>query len=150
MSILPDGTIKFNCDFCFTNYVKHPITRQRMSLVPNEAVYNTWSSDGFPSCFHERARKTMDGLYGDLVKDVPILGYRMCWYVSQTCHCSATRLTSFQGCFDANTRLSHNSTPAQPESLHCHRRVISWLEVLTCHWRLHRSHDGRQAAERVR
>lgn len=79
MSILPDGTIKFNCDLCFTNYSTHPITGERMSLVPSSDELNTWTGSKFLPYFMSRARRTMNGLYGDVAKNVPILGYRMCW-----------------------------------------------------------------------
>lgn len=79
MSILKDGTIKFNCDMCFTNYVTFPATGERMSVAPDEKQYNTWTGDRFIQFFKERARRTINGLYGREVEDVPITGYRMCW-----------------------------------------------------------------------
>ena len=79
MSILPDGTIKFNCDMCFTNNVNFAATGERMSVAPDDSKYNVWTGLEFPKYFMNRARKTIDGLYGDEVKDVPIEGYRMCW-----------------------------------------------------------------------
>lgn len=81
MSILKDGTIKFNCDLCFTNYVEFPATGERMSLAPDNSKFNVWTSAKFVDFFEKRARKTMDGLYGDETKDVSIDAYRMCWYV---------------------------------------------------------------------
>lgn len=79
MSILADGTIKFNCDMCFTNYVECPFTGKRLSMAPDESVYNVWTGPKFIKFFQERARKTLDGLYGKEVEDVAIDAYRMCW-----------------------------------------------------------------------
>lgn len=79
MSILPDGTIKFNCDMCFTNYVEFPATGERMSCPPDESVFNVWTGPKFLKFFQDRARKTIDGLYGKEAQDVPIDAYRMCW-----------------------------------------------------------------------
>jgi sarcosine oxidase/L-pipecolate oxidase len=47
MSILKDGTIKFNCDMCFTNYVNNPITGEKMSMAPEVSAYNTWTGPDF-------------------------------------------------------------------------------------------------------
>lgn len=82
MSILPDGTIKFNCDLCFTNFVDNPDTGEKMSVAPEKSTYNVWTGPDFIKLFQERARKTLNGLYGDEVKDVPIDAYRMCWLVA--------------------------------------------------------------------
>jgi sarcosine oxidase/L-pipecolate oxidase len=79
MSILPDGTIKFNCDMCFTNYQTLPATGEAMSLVPESDFFNTWTDRKFLDFFERRARMTLNGLYGDEVKHVPIDAYRMCW-----------------------------------------------------------------------
>jgi len=86
MSILKDGTIKFNCDLCFTNYVEFPATGERMSLAPDNSKFNVWTSAKFVDFFEKRARKTMDGLYGDETKDVSIDAYRMCWDASTPTH----------------------------------------------------------------
>lgn len=97
MSILPNGTIKFNCDMCFTNYKTNPITGERMSMVPTSEEYSTWTGPEFLSYFMKRARKTMDGLYGEVTKDVEIESYRMCWYVlwppTYVSSCSYKKLT---------------------------------------------------------
>lgn len=79
MSILEDGTIKFNCDMCFTNYQDFPATGERMSLPPNASKHNTWTGSDFPEFFKQRAQKTYEGLYGDEIKDVEIESYRICW-----------------------------------------------------------------------
>lgn len=79
MSILKDGTIKFNCDLCFTNYQTFKPTGERMSLVPNQTMYNTWTGPRFLQFFEDRARKTMNGLYGEWAEKVKIESYRMCW-----------------------------------------------------------------------
>ncbi|KAG5932554.1 hypothetical protein E4U53_001267 [Claviceps sorghi] len=79
MSMLKDGTLKFNCDMCFTNYVECPLTGQRLSMVPDESVYNIWTGPKFIKFFQERARRTLDGLYGKEVEDVAIEAYRICW-----------------------------------------------------------------------
>lgn len=81
MSMLKDGTIKFNCDLCFTNYVENPATGEKMSMAPDQLGFNVWTGPEFLKFFKERARKTMDGLYGKEVKNVSIDAYRMCWYV---------------------------------------------------------------------
>ncbi|KHO01706.1 sarcosine oxidase [Metarhizium album ARSEF 1941] len=86
LSILADGTIKFNCDMCFTNYVDCPFTGQRLSMAPEEGVYNLWTGPKFIKLFQERARKTLDGLYGKEVEDVAIDAYRMCWDASTPTH----------------------------------------------------------------
>lgn len=64
---------------CFTNYVDCPFTGQRLSMAPNENVFNHWTGPKFIKFFQERARKTLDGLYGKEVEDVAIDAYRMCW-----------------------------------------------------------------------
>lgn len=79
MSILKDGTIKFNCDMCFTNYVNNPITGEKMSMTPEASVYNTWTGPDFVPFFKERARMTFDGLYGKEVENIAIESYRICW-----------------------------------------------------------------------
>lgn len=79
MSILPDGTIKFNCDMCFTNYVHFPPTGEMMSITPDSSQYNLWTGPKFLKFFEDRARRTLDGLYGDEVRNVPVEAYRMCW-----------------------------------------------------------------------
>lgn len=105
MSILKDGTIKFNCDLCFTNYVKCPATGERMSMAPDNSKFNVWTSPNFVDFFEKRARKTMDGLYGEETKDVSIDAYRMCWYVilpmispSAVFHEYMLTITTLQGC----------------------------------------------------
>ncbi|RCI17387.1 hypothetical protein L249_2674 [Ophiocordyceps polyrhachis-furcata BCC 54312] len=86
MSMLKDGTIKFNCDMCFTNYVTFPPTGQRMSVAPEEDMYNKWTGPRFVKFFQDRARKTMNGLYGKEVEDIFIQQYRMCWDASTPTH----------------------------------------------------------------
>ncbi|KAG9254682.1 sarcosine oxidase [Emericellopsis atlantica] len=86
MSILPDGTIKFNCDMCFTNYQTLSATGEKMSLVPESNFFNTWTDRKFLDFFERRARMTINGLYGDEVKHVPIDAYRMCWDASTPTH----------------------------------------------------------------
>ncbi|CAH0052874.1 unnamed protein product [Clonostachys solani] len=86
MSILPDGTIKFNCDLCFTNYIDFPATGERMSVAPDSSTFNVWTGRKFIKYFEDRARRTIDGLYGDEVKDVKIDAYRMCWDASTPTH----------------------------------------------------------------
>ncbi|KAG6009186.1 hypothetical protein E4U54_008594 [Claviceps lovelessii] len=86
MSMLEDGTIKFNCDMCFTNFVECPLTGQRLSMAPDEGVYNIWTGPKFIKFFQERARKTLDGLYGKEVEDVAIEAYRICWDASTPTH----------------------------------------------------------------
>lgn len=86
MSILKDGTIKFNCDMCFTNFVQCPLTGQRLSMAPDESVYNVWTGPKFIKFFQERARKTLDGLYGKEVEDVAVDAYRICWDASTPTH----------------------------------------------------------------
>ncbi|GAO14997.1 uncharacterized protein UV8b_00490 [Ustilaginoidea virens] len=86
MSILKDGTIKFNCDMCFTNNVECPVTGQRLSMAPDEIVYNVWTGPKFLKFFQERARKTFDGLYGKEVEGVAIDAYRVCWDASTPTH----------------------------------------------------------------
>ena len=51
MPILPDGTIKFNCDMCFTNYQTLPATGEKMSLVPESNFFNTWTDRKFLDFF---------------------------------------------------------------------------------------------------
>jgi sarcosine oxidase / L-pipecolate oxidase len=79
MSILKDGTIKFNCDLCFTNFVNCPATGEKMSMAPDKSQYNIWTGPRFLKFFEERTRKTIEGLYGDEVKSISIDSYRMCW-----------------------------------------------------------------------
>lgn len=86
MSILKDGTIKFNCDMCFTNNVEFPATGEIMSQPPENGKFNVWTGPKFLRFFEERARRTMDGLYGDEVKDISIDAYRMCWDASTPTH----------------------------------------------------------------
>ncbi|KAG6036658.1 hypothetical protein E4U41_005566 [Claviceps citrina] len=86
MSMLRDGTLKFNCDMCFTNHVKCPLTGQRLSMVPDEPMYNLWTGPRFIQYLQERARKTLDGLYGKEVEQVAIDAYRICWDASTPTH----------------------------------------------------------------
>jgi sarcosine oxidase/L-pipecolate oxidase len=86
MSMLEDGTIKFNCDMCFTNYVECPSTGERMSMVPDSDTYSTWVGPKFIKFFQDRARKTMNGLYGKEAESVPIESYRICWDASTPTH----------------------------------------------------------------
>ena len=79
MSILENGTLKFNCDMCFTNYAECPYTGERMSVAPDESAYNIWTGPKFIKFFQERARRTLDGLYGKDVEDMAVESYRMCW-----------------------------------------------------------------------
>lgn len=79
MSILADGTIKFNCDMCFTNFQDFPATGESMSLPPSDPKYNTWTGSDFVDFFKQRAHKTYKGLYGDEIKGVEIEKYRICW-----------------------------------------------------------------------
>ena len=79
MSILKDGTIKFNCDMCFTNYVDLPGIDEKISVAPDQSAYNVWAGPEYLQFFKDRARKTIDGLYGQEVANVPIDAYRMCW-----------------------------------------------------------------------
>jgi sarcosine oxidase/L-pipecolate oxidase len=81
MSMLANGTIKFNCDLCFTNFVKHPATGERMSVVPDEDALQVWTGPKFINFFQEKARRTFQGLYGKEVDGIEIEKYRMCWYV---------------------------------------------------------------------
>ncbi|KAH6894287.1 FAD dependent oxidoreductase [Thelonectria olida] len=86
MSILADGTIKFNCDLCFTNYQTDEKTGVTMSTVPDQSMYNTWTGPRFIDFFEKRARRTLDGLYGKEVAGIQIQGYRMCWDASTPTH----------------------------------------------------------------
>ncbi|KAH0529335.1 hypothetical protein TsFJ059_004096 [Trichoderma semiorbis] len=86
MSILKDGTIKFNCDMCFTNYVDNPITGEKMSMTPEASDYNTWTGPEFVPFLKQCARKTFDGLYGKEVENLPIESYRICWDASTPTH----------------------------------------------------------------
>jgi len=86
MSILDDGTIKFNCDLCFTNYETFEPTGEVMSVVPEDNTYNIWTSGKFPKFFVDRARRTLNGLYGDEVRDIKVDAYRMCWDASTPTH----------------------------------------------------------------
>ena len=79
MSILPDGTIKFNCDMCFTNMVDFPATGEKMSIAPESKDLNEWTGPEYIQFFKDRARRTINGLYGQEVKDIQIDAYRMCW-----------------------------------------------------------------------
>jgi sarcosine oxidase/L-pipecolate oxidase len=81
MSILEDGTVKFNCDMCFTNYIDCPYTGEKTSVPPEDSDLNMWTGPNFIKFFEKRARNTMDKLYGDCVEDISIDSYRMCWYV---------------------------------------------------------------------
>ncbi|KAL6361822.1 hypothetical protein LRP88_05298 [Fusarium phalaenopsidis] len=86
MSILDDGTIKFNCDLCFTNFQVFPATGEAMSVVPDQSMYNTWTGPRFLKFFEDRARRTFNGLYGKEVEDIKIEAYRMCWDASTPTH----------------------------------------------------------------
>ncbi|KAJ4263849.1 hypothetical protein NW762_005885 [Fusarium torreyae] len=86
MSILSDGTIKFNCDLCFTNYQVFPPTGEAMSVVPDQSMYNTWTGPRFLKFFEDRARRTFNGLYGKEVENIKIEAYRMCWDASTPTH----------------------------------------------------------------
>ncbi|CAM1502060.1 Fc.00g040440.m01.CDS01 [Cosmosporella sp. VM-42] len=86
MSILKDGTIKFNCDLCFTNYQTFAPTGEKMSVAPEQSMYNTWTGPRFLKFFEDRARKTISGLYGNEVDKVKINAYRMCWDASTPTH----------------------------------------------------------------
>ncbi|KAF4984135.1 hypothetical protein FDECE_17149 [Fusarium decemcellulare] len=86
MSILDDGTIKFNCDLCFTNYQVFPATGEAMSVVPDQSMYNTWTGPRFLKFFEDRARRTFNGLYGQEVENIKIEAYRMCWDASTPTH----------------------------------------------------------------
>ncbi|KYK55138.1 sarcosine oxidase [Drechmeria coniospora] len=86
MSILKDGTIKFNCDMCFTNYVTFPPTGERMSVAPEGNVFSSWTGPKFFQFLQTRARQTMDALYGNEVEDIAIEAYRLCWDASTPTH----------------------------------------------------------------
>ncbi|ATY66525.1 sarcosine oxidase [Cordyceps militaris] len=86
MSILADGTIKFNCDMCFTNFQNFPATGEQMSVPPSDAKYNTWTGSDFVDFFKQRTEMTFKGIYGDEVKDVEIESYRICWDASTPTH----------------------------------------------------------------
>ncbi|XWW98596.1 hypothetical protein V2A60_006596 [Cordyceps javanica] len=86
MSILADGTIKFNCDMCFTNFQNFPATGKRMSLPPSDPAYSTWTGPDFVDFFKQRAQQTYRGLYGDEVEGVDIEAYRICWDASTPTH----------------------------------------------------------------
>ncbi|CAG7563582.1 unnamed protein product [Fusarium equiseti] len=92
MSILSDGTIKFNCDLCFTNYQVFPPTGEAMSVVPDQSVYNTWTGPRFLKFFEDRARRTFNGLYGKEVENIKIEAYRMCC-LTGLCHRDASTPT---------------------------------------------------------
>ena len=79
MSTLQDGTAKFNCDMCFTNYQDSAASVDRLSIPPDDAQYNTWSGLSFPHFFQEKAKKALQGLYGKEMSNVSISGYRLCW-----------------------------------------------------------------------
>ena len=79
MSILKDGTIKFNCDLSFTNKEIYELTGEIMSMPPDDSSRNVWTEQPFSHFFEERARRTMKGLYGDEVTDIQVDSYRMCW-----------------------------------------------------------------------
>jgi sarcosine oxidase/L-pipecolate oxidase len=79
MSILKDGTIKFNCDMCFTNMQTFEATGEKMSVIPSGSMFNVWTNENYIKYFEARARRTMDGLYGEEVADIKIDSYRMCW-----------------------------------------------------------------------
>ncbi|KAM3563364.1 hypothetical protein MY1884_001277 [Beauveria asiatica] len=86
MSILADGTIKFNCDMCFTNFQDFAATGERMSLPPSDPKYNTWNGTDFLDFFKKRAQMTFDSIYGDEMKGVEIESYRICWDASTPTH----------------------------------------------------------------
>jgi sarcosine oxidase/L-pipecolate oxidase len=86
MSILKDGTIKFNCDMCFTNMQTFEATGDKMSVIPSGFMFNVWTNQNYIKYFEARARRTMDGLYGDEVADIKIESYRMCWDASTPTH----------------------------------------------------------------
>ncbi|OAA70500.1 sarcosine oxidase [Cordyceps fumosorosea ARSEF 2679] len=86
MSILSDGTIKFNCDMCFTNFQDFPATGERMSLPPSDPKYNTWTGAEFVDFFKQRAQMTYKGIYGEEINDVEIESYRICWDASTPTH----------------------------------------------------------------
>ncbi|KAM3503078.1 hypothetical protein MY10362_004435 [Beauveria mimosiformis] len=86
MSILADGTIKFNCDMCFTNFQDFAATGERMSVPPSEPKYNTWYGTDFLDFFKKRAQMTFDSIYGDEMKGVEIESYRICWDASTPTH----------------------------------------------------------------
>lgn len=77
--MLKDGTVKFNCDMCFTNMGIFEATGQRMSVVPSASNYNVWGDKNCIKYFETRARLTMESLYGNELADVKIESYRMCW-----------------------------------------------------------------------
>ncbi|KAH7319746.1 FAD dependent oxidoreductase [Stachybotrys elegans] len=86
MSMLEDGTFKFNCDLCFTNYAVFPATGDKMSLVPDDDEHQVWTGPDYIKFFKEKAQKTMKGLYGKEVEGVAIENYRMCWDASTPTH----------------------------------------------------------------
>jgi sarcosine oxidase / L-pipecolate oxidase len=79
MSMLENGTFKFNCDLCFTNYTDCSATGDKMSLVPDDDLHQVWTGPDYIKFFKEKAQKTMKGLYGKEVENVKIEAYRMCW-----------------------------------------------------------------------
>ena len=78
MSMLKDGTLKFNLDLCFTN---KQLTHEGgvMSVVPNKRELNEWTGPEFVPHFQKAARRALDGLYGEQVEDLTIESYRICW-----------------------------------------------------------------------
>ncbi|OAA33905.1 sarcosine oxidase [Beauveria brongniartii RCEF 3172] len=79
MSILADGTLKLNCDLCFTNNVDFAPTGEKLSVPLEE--YDTWSAldPHFIQYFEELAATTFRGLYGKEVSGVSVTTYRICW-----------------------------------------------------------------------
>lgn len=77
MSLLADGTVKFNCDMCFTNTQRQP-DGSLLSVPPSDPGQFTWAED-VPQTLKDIAQNTMRGLYGDVANGVKIDGYRLCW-----------------------------------------------------------------------
>lgn len=149
MSILEDGTIKFNCDLCFTNYTTFEPTGEKMSVAPEESGYNVWTSGKFIKFFEDRARRTMDGLYGDEVREIQIESYRMCWYVFRCTRGSLSANRYSQGCVNSNARLLGHPAPSLPQPLPCHWRIIPWVEIPASHRGLRGGNDGGKVAEGI-
>ncbi|KAM3538614.1 hypothetical protein ARSEF1564_008461 [Beauveria bassiana] len=79
MSMLQDGTAKFNCDMCFTNYVDFAAIGKQMSIPPVDGQYNMWTGVKVAQFFQEKAKNALRGLYGQEIDKTFIKGYRLCW-----------------------------------------------------------------------
>lgn len=71
--------MKANLEGCFTNKARCTLTGKTISMVPDDDDFSDWNSRNPSKLLQKRARKALDGLYGQEVEGLPIKQWRICW-----------------------------------------------------------------------